>query len=134
MYIAAVKYWCIPYLSCTKDAIMLVLGKIENSENKFGTINSEKTPLIFAFDNDNELQSFIERLVTKPVLTNGMRVITLLPPGMPEGHPVVDIMLRIINSGDGLIEGKGITGQARASLPSKEAIKNISRMLKKKKR
>ena len=79
-----------------------------NKEKNEGiSIDSLKQPIVFCFKNDDELQLFIETLVTTPVMSKGIRTIALLPPDYNDQNPFTNLLMRLLEASDGFQEGVG---------------------------
>lgn len=71
--------------------------KISSGKN---TIDTEKDNVIFIFEDDNELNSFIQKLATIEVKTSGVRIIPLIH-NEDKLNPLQKDVFDIINGLDG---------------------------------
>lgn len=69
--------------------------------SKDGMIDSKKDVIIFSFEDENDLSKFISKLISVPVKTAGIRIVSLVPKEKIL-NDVQSKMLDFINTFDGI--------------------------------
>ncbi len=90
-----------------------------------GVTDLEKDMVTILFNDDDELSSFIQRLVTTPVRTSGVRIISLMPEGM-ELSPIQTKLFEVLCGLDGI----GSKSAEQNNTIANESIERINDILK----
>lgn len=69
--------------------------------NKGSTIDTQEESLVFLFEDDNEISSMINRLISMPVKTTGNRILRISPESN-KSNKLSQRLMSVIDSLDGI--------------------------------
>lgn len=67
------------------------------------TLDSEKEPFVFVFDNDDEMNALLAKIASSTVKTSGMRLVPILPIDEKDMSPMQAAIWDVLTGLDGIM-------------------------------